>query len=113
MKLSTVTMATACAIAFTSLSAQAATKQYLNQKSDLNTMLKSASQTVLSTQPKVLIGLESASQLKELKSFSNKKGETTTRFQQTYHGLPVIGDTVILTFDDAGTLKKSTWCSGI
>ncbi|MEK0160238.1 pre-peptidase C-terminal domain-containing protein [Pseudoalteromonas piscicida] len=107
MKLSTVTMATACAIAFTSLSAQAATKQYLNQQADINTMLKSASQTVLSTQPEVLIGLENASQLKELKSFNSKKGEVTKRFQQMYQGLPVIGDSVILTFDDAGALKKA------
>ncbi|ODB41978.1 peptidase [Pseudoalteromonas sp. BMB] len=107
MKLSTVTMATACAIAFTSLSAQAATKQYLNQQADINTMLKSASQTVLSTQPEVLIGLENASLLKELKSFNSKKGEVTKRFQQMYQGLPVIGDSVILTFDDAGALKKA------
>ncbi|PCK32814.1 M4 family metallopeptidase [Pseudoalteromonas piscicida] len=107
MKLSTVTLATACAIAFTSLSVQAATKQYLNQQADINTMIKSASKTVLSTQPEVLIGLENASQLKELKSFISKKGEVTKRFQQMYQGLPVIGDTVILTFDDAGSLKKA------
>lgn len=107
MKLSTVTMATVCALAFSALHVNAATKKYLNTETDLNTVLNSNSAAVLSTAPNTLLGLSSANQLQQLSSISNRKSEVTKRYQQLYQGIPVIGDTVVLTFDKSGMMKRA------
>ncbi|MEI5637534.1 MULTISPECIES: M4 family metallopeptidase [unclassified Pseudoalteromonas] len=107
MKLSTVTMATVCALAFSTLHANAATKKYLNTEADLNRVLNSNSAAVLSTAPNTLLGLSSANQLQQLSSISNRKSEVTKRYQQLYQGIPVIGDTVVLTFDKSGMVKRA------
>ncbi|TQF68152.1 peptidase [Pseudoalteromonas luteoviolacea] len=88
-------------------SAIAAQKQYLNSEANLSMMLQSGAPAVLSTPAAQMIGLSTESQLKVLKSFKHKNGSITHRYQQMYQGLPVIGDTVSLTFDQQGALKHA------
>lgn len=52
-----------------------------------------------------MIGLSVGNELVVLKEFTSNNGEVTRRYQQTYQGIPVIGDTVSLTFNN-GMLKK-------
>ncbi|OCQ22093.1 peptidase [Pseudoalteromonas luteoviolacea] len=107
MKLSTITTVTLSALAVMSGSAIAAQKQYLNNETNLSMMLQGAAPAVLSAPAAQMIGLSNQSQLKVLKSFKHKNGSITHRYQQMYQGLPVIGDTVSLTFNDQGALKHA------
>ncbi|KZN39053.1 M4 family metallopeptidase [Pseudoalteromonas luteoviolacea] len=107
MKLSMITTVTLSALALMSGSAIAAQKQYLNSEANLSMMLQSGAPAVLSTPAAQMIGLSTESQLKVLKSFKHKNGSITHRYQQMYQGLPVIGDTVSLTFDQQGALKHA------
>ncbi|KZN38651.1 hemagglutinin [Pseudoalteromonas luteoviolacea S2607] len=107
MKLSTITTVTLSALAVMSGSAIAAQKQYLNNEANLSMMLQGAAPAVLSTPASQMIGLSSQSELKVLKSFKHKNGSITHRYQQMYQGLPVIGDTISLTFNEQGSLKHA------
>ncbi|MDI4653208.1 MULTISPECIES: hypothetical protein [Pseudoalteromonas] len=63
--------------------------------------------SVLSANPNQLVGLGAGNDLVVLKEIKTSNGNTTRRYQQMYQGLPVIGDTVSLTFDDNGQLKRA------
>ena len=107
MNLSKITLATFAALTFVQATdAVAANKKYLNQQPDINTMVQSNSASILSTSPQELIGLSVRNELVVLKEFTSNNGEVTRRYQQTYQGLPVIGDTLSLTFKN-GMLKKA------
>lgn len=86
--------------------AVAANKKYLNQQPTINNMVQSNSASLLSVSPNQLIGLSVRNELVVLKEFTSNNGEVTRRYQQTYQGIPVIGDTVSLTFNN-GMLKKA------
>lgn len=107
MKNHKITKLTLATLAVLSCAASAAQKQYLNQHNNLNIMLQSGSMSLLSTPANQLIGLSADDSLKILKSFKHKNGSVTHRYQQMYQGLPVIGDTVSLTFDKQGLLKHA------
>ncbi|KZN61094.1 hemagglutinin [Pseudoalteromonas luteoviolacea CPMOR-1] len=107
MKHHKITKLTLATLAVLSCAANAAQKQYLNQHNNLNIMLQSGSMSLLSTPANQLIGLSTDDSLKILKSFKHKNGSVTHRYQQMYQGLPVIGDTVSLTFDKQGLLKHA------
>ncbi|MCF2856099.1 M4 family metallopeptidase [Pseudoalteromonas sp. SMS1] len=107
MKLSMITTVTLSALALMSGGATAAQKHYLNNEANLSMMLQSGAPAVLSTPAAQMIGLSTQSQLKVLKSFKHKNGSITHRYQQMYQGLPVIGDTVSLTFNQQGALKHA------
>ncbi|WP_440056701.1 M4 family metallopeptidase (plasmid) [Pseudoalteromonas sp. T1lg65] len=107
MKISTVALATASAIALVSFGAQAAKKEFLNHKTDLNQVLVNGSKADLKANPHKVLGLEAGSSLKPLTSIQNKKGQVTKRYQQMYQGVPIIGDTVILTFRDSGEMRRA------
>ena len=107
MNLSKITLATFAALTLVqATNAVAANKKYLNQQTALNNMMQSNSASILSTSPKDLIGLSVRNELVVLKEFISNNGEVTRRYQQTYQGLPVIGDTLSLTFKN-GMLKKA------
>jgi len=107
VNLSKITLATFAALTFVQATdAVAANKKYLNQQSAINTMVQSNSASILSTSPQELIGLSVRNELVVLKEFTSSNREVTRRYQQTYQGLPVIGDTVSLTFKN-GMLKKA------
>ena len=107
MNLSKITLATFAALTLVQATdAVAADKKYLNQQTALNNMMQSNSASILSTSPKDLIGLSVRNELVVLKEFISNNGEVTRRYQQTYQGLPVIGDTLSLTFKN-GMLKKA------
>ena len=107
MNLSKITLATFAALTLVQATdAVAADKKYLNQQTALNNMMQSNSASILSTSPKDLIGLSVRNELVVLKEFISNNGEVTRRYQQTYQGLPVIGDTLSLTFKN-GMLKKT------
>ncbi|ENO00185.1 MULTISPECIES: pre-peptidase C-terminal domain-containing protein [Pseudoalteromonas] len=107
MNLSKITLATFAALTLVQATdAVAANKKYLNQQTALNNMMQSNSASILSTSPKDLIGLSVRNELVVLKEFISNNGEVTRRYQQTYQGLPVIGDTLSLTFKN-GMLKKA------
>ncbi|MDK2597307.1 M4 family metallopeptidase [Pseudoalteromonas obscura] len=107
MKLPKITKLTLATLAVLSCTAGAAQKQYLNIQNNLNVMLQSGSPSVLSTPAAQLIGLSATDSLKVLKTFKHKNGAVTHRYQQMYQGLPVIGDTVSLTFDEQGLFKHA------
>jgi len=107
VNLSKITLATFAALTLVQATdAVAANKKYLNQQTALNNMMQSNSASILSTSPKDLIGLSVRNELVVLKEFISNNGEVTRRYQQTYQGLPVIGDTLSLTFKN-GMLKKA------
>ncbi|ASM52291.1 vibriolysin [Pseudoalteromonas espejiana DSM 9414] len=107
MNLSKITLATFAALTLVQATdAVAANKKYLNQQTAINTLVQSNSASILSTSPKDLIGLSVRNELVVLKEFTSNNGEVTRRYQQTYQGLPVIGDTLSLTFKN-GMLKKA------
>ena len=107
MNLSKITLATFAALTLVqATNAVAANKKYLNQQTALNNMMQSNSASILSTSPKDLIGLSVRNELVVLKEFISNNGEVTRRYQQTYQGLPVNGDTLSLTFKN-GMLKKA------
>jgi len=87
--------------------AVAANKKYLNQQPTINNMVQSNSASLLSVSPNQLIGLSVGNELVVLKEFTSNNGGVTRRYQQTYQGIPVIGDKVSLTFNN-GMLKKHT-----
>ncbi|KAF7781901.1 vibriolysin [Pseudoalteromonas rubra] len=107
MKLSKIALATAAGLVLVSGAANAAQKRFLNTHNTISAMLESAAPAVLSAQPEQLIGLDAGSTLVELKSYPHANGAVTTRYQQMYKGLPVIGDTVSLTYNNAGALKRA------
>ncbi|MDN3412099.1 pre-peptidase C-terminal domain-containing protein [Pseudoalteromonas sp. APC 3250] len=107
MNLSKITIATFAALTLVqATNAVAANKKYLNQQPTINNMVQSNSASLLSVSPNQLIGLSVGNELVVLKEFTSNNGEVTRRYQQTYQGIPVIGDTVSLTFNN-GLLKKA------
>lgn len=104
-KLSITTLATLTAIFATN--ATAADKKYLNQQPSINNAILNTAPTLLAASPKQLIGLGANSELVVLKEVSSSNGDTTKRYQQTFQGVPVIGDTVSLTFNSSGQLKRA------
>ena len=107
MNLSKITIATFAALTLVqATNAVAANKKYLNQQPTINNMVQSNSASLLSVSPNQLIGLSVGNELVVLKEFTSNNGEVTRRYQQTYKGIPVIGDTVSLTFNN-GMLKKA------
>ena len=108
MNLSKLTIATLAALALAqATNAEAANKKYLNKQTGINKALQTNAASVLMSNPKHLIGLEAGNELTVLKEIKSNNGTTTRRYQQMYKNIPVIGDTVILTFDDAGQLKTA------
>ncbi|MDC3188842.1 M4 family metallopeptidase [Pseudoalteromonas elyakovii] len=108
MNLSKITLATLAAFALTqATSAVAANKKYLNEQTGINQALQTNASSVLSANPNQLVGLGAGNDLVVLKEIKTSNGNTTRRYQQMYQGLPVIGDTVSLTFDDNGQLKRA------
>ncbi|KGK01698.1 MULTISPECIES: M4 family metallopeptidase [unclassified Pseudoalteromonas] len=107
MNLSKITIATFAALTLVqATNAVAANKKYLNQQPTINNMVQSNSASLLSVSSNQLIGLSVGNELVVLKEFTSNNGEVTLRYQQTYQGIPVIGDTVSLTFNN-GMLKKA------
>jgi vibriolysin len=107
VNLSKITIATFAALTLVqATNAVAANKKYLNQQPTINNMVQSNSASLLSVSPNQLIGLSVGNELVVLKEFTSNNGEVTRRYQQTYQGIPVIGDTVSLTFNN-GMLKKA------
>ena len=107
MNLSKITIATFAALTLVqATNAVAANKKYLNQQPTINNMVQSNSASLLSVSPNQLIGLSVGNELVVLKEFTSNNGEVTRRYQQMYQGIPVIGDTVSLTFNN-GMLKKA------
>jgi len=107
VNLSKITIATFAALTLVqATNAVAANKKYLNQQPTINNMVQSNSASLLSVSPNQLIGLSVGNELVVLKEFTSNNGEVTRRYQQTYQGIPVIGDTVSLTFNN-GLLKKA------
>lgn len=107
MNLSKITIATFAALTLVqATNAVAANKKYLNQQPTINNLVQSNSASLLSVSPNQLIGLSVGNELVVLKEFTSNNGEVTRRYQQTYKGIPVIGDTVSLTFNN-GMLKKA------
>lgn len=107
VNLSKITIATFAALTLVqATNAVAANKKYLNQQPTINNMVQSNSASLLSVSPNQLIGLSVGNELVVLKEFTSNNGEVTRRYQQTYQGIPVIGDTVSLIFNN-GMLKKA------
>jgi len=107
VNLSKITIATFAALTLVqATNVVAANKKYLNQQPTINNMVQSNSASLLSVSPNQLIGLSVGNELVVLKEFTSNNGEVTRRYQQTYQGIPVIGDTVSLTFNN-GMLKKA------
>lgn len=108
MNLSKITIATLAAFTLVhASSAAAADKKYLNQEADLNNAMQARAAFAGIHSPSQLVGLEVGNELVVLKNFKSNNGDTTRRYQQVYKGLPVIGDTISLTFDSNGQLKHA------
>ncbi|OHU85331.1 MULTISPECIES: M4 family metallopeptidase [Pseudoalteromonas] len=106
MKLSHITLATLSALALAQAgTASAASKQFLNQNTNVLNVVNSQAAGVLSSQPAQVLGLGNDSELILLKEFKQSNGGVTRRYQQMYKGIPVVGDTVILSFDKNEQLK--------
>ncbi|NOU50107.1 peptidase [Pseudoalteromonas sp. JBTF-M23] len=106
MKLSNITLATLSALALAHMgTAAAANKQFLNQNLTINTAVNSQAVSVLSAKPRDIVGLSADNELVLLKEFKQPNGDVTRRYQQMYKGVPVVGDTVILSFDKNDQLK--------
>ncbi|GHB76723.1 hemagglutinin [Psychrosphaera saromensis] len=108
MNLSKITLTTLAALAVVQVSnVAAADKKYLNQEPSISNVIQNTSPTLLATSPTQLVGLGAGNELVVLKEVNSNNGDTTRRYQQMYQGLPVIGDTVSLTFSSNGQLKRA------
>ena len=108
MNLSKITIATLAAFTLVQASsAVAANKRYLNQEADLSNAMQNSASFIAMQSPDQLVGLGVGNKLVVLKEIKSNNGDTTRRYQQTYNGLPVIGDTLSLTFSSNGELKHA------
>ncbi|MFC0116864.1 M4 family metallopeptidase [Pseudoalteromonas xiamenensis] len=108
MKISKIALATLVGLAAVS-TAHAAEKKYLNKEKVLSS-LSATGVSVMGNgngKAKNIIGLSAFDDLVELKSFGHNDGKITKRYQQFFMGIPVIGDTVSLTFGDKGNLARA------
>jgi len=62
---------------------------------------------ILMSAPAQLLGLSWNDGLNELKTYRNNKGDSITRYQQTYFGLPVIGEQAIIARTNKGLFKRA------
>jgi Zn-dependent metalloprotease/PKD repeat protein len=104
---------TPIALALAAASAQAATRSDLHDQnvSLLNSQYKLATKATgmpaqAAARHAELLGLESESALKLLDTNTDKDGSTHYRYQQTFRGVPVWGEHVIVSEDAAGNLKN-------
>ena len=82
-------------------STHAAQKQFLRDQLS-HQSLPTFTQSITPTQS---LGLGINDGLVIRKQYLSSNGDTTIRYQQTYRGIPVIGDDVILTYQTTGELK--------
>lgn len=104
MKLSKITMATIVGLAAIS-NAQAAERKYLSLQPQLSTL--TATGMSVNSSPKNIIGLSDLDELVEINSFPQNDGKVTVRYQQRFMGVPVIGDSVSLTYTNTGSLTRA------
>ncbi len=105
MKINQGLVAAAVSLALLPSVVLAAQKSYLNGQPQLKNLLSTQSASVLSTPAAQLIGLDAEDGLVVFKEYKKPNGDTTVRYQQTHKGLPVLGDHVILTYNESGRLK--------
>ncbi|WP_409425936.1 MULTISPECIES: M4 family metallopeptidase [unclassified Pseudoalteromonas] len=107
MNLSKITIATLAAFTLVQApAAVAANKKYLSEQSNNINKAQSSVVSPNDTNLAAKIGLESGNKLVVVKEIKSKNGDITKRYQQFFNDLPVIGDTVSLTFKN-GQLKHS------
>lgn len=87
--------------------ANAAKKQFLRDST--NTLSSAQNKATLATPNSIekLIGLSDSGSLKVKKVLKDKNGATTTRYQQQYKGLPVLGDDVIISLNARGAFNRA------
>ncbi len=66
-----------------------------------------ADPSILASAPTQLLGLSWNDGLSVIKTYRNNKGDTITRYQQTYFGLPVIGEQAIISRTSKGLFKRA------
>ncbi|CCQ11896.1 Vibriolysin, extracellular zinc protease [Pseudoalteromonas luteoviolacea B = ATCC 29581] len=104
MKINKIALATAVGLMATTV--QAAEKKYLNVQPALQT-LNVTGMSVQNTPAKDLIGLSTLDELIEINSFDHTDNKMTIKYQQYFMGVPVIGDSVSLTFTEQGSLARA------
>jgi len=66
-----------------------------------------ADPSILASAPTQLLGLSWNDGLSVIKTYRNNKGDTITRYQQTYFGLPIIGEQAIISRTSKGLFKRA------
>jgi Zn-dependent metalloprotease/PKD repeat protein len=104
-------LATATALILAAGAAQAATKQDLHGQQDvarLNAQFKAAGLTAASSKAvhhAELLGMDAESALVQLEMSSDKNGNHY-RYQQTFRGIPVWGEQIVVSENRDGTVRK-------
>ncbi|QUM80065.1 M4 family metallopeptidase [Moritella sp. 5] len=62
---------------------------------------------ILASAPAQLLGLSRNDGLRVIKTYLNNNGDTITRYQQTYFGLPVIGEQAVISHNKNGFFKRA------
>ena len=62
---------------------------------------------ILMSAPAQLLGLSLNDGLSVIKTYRNSKGDSITRYQQTFFGLPVIGEQAIIARTSKGLFKRA------
>ncbi|CED60839.1 Putative metalloproteinase [Moritella viscosa] len=66
-----------------------------------------ANSGILASTPAQLLGLSQNDGLSVIRTYRNNKGDTITRYQQTYFGLPIIGEQAVISHNKKGFFKRA------
>lgn len=83
---------------------QAAERKSLRDNSSLQSAIaqQQSIPSSLAANASQLVGLSAQESLKPRKSYQNNNGTVTTRYQQYFKGVPVIGDDIVITSNSGG-----------
>ena len=85
----------------------AAERTLLNNDSATISALSQSSPSLLSNNPAQLVGLSSGNTLQAKESFTLDNGDSTTRYQQFYLGVPVVNDDAIISQKNNNSFKHA------
>jgi vibriolysin len=88
-------------------SAFAADRVILSEDIGTQSLIGHNTRSILAQSPVNMVGLSIGNGLEEKRVFVDSNGDTTTRYQQKFKGIPVLGDDVILSNKSSGEFKSA------
>lgn len=91
----------------TVVAAQAAERVALQERPDIVANLLGAPALMSQASSQQALGLTTGDDLQVRRTYTDADGSVTIRYQQTYQGLPVIGDDVVISRHSTGMFKRA------